>query len=293
MTTRSPRCTPSAARAPATSAVRSRNRRIGEALDPPGHRAVPDQRVLLAAAGLDVAVERIVAGVQLRPREPLAVRAERGVEDTLGRADPVDAFRGRGPEGVRVAVPGGDRVGVARRRGGVGHLRLLGCDRMVHEISGCGTRPGRAAAELPGRPARCSCLRVSDRTAQAPGRRMGCRRACRTIARRWECRPASGGSVTSWASLGVSIDRRHDPGGSMPRVQDAWPEASYVLGMASATRQLRADVGRACLRNRPATCLPNGNCALQSCHASGIERATVAHCAEWRRRRDDVITPGR
>ena len=82
-----------------------RHRRVGEGPDLPGHRAVVDQRRLPAAAGGDVAVERIVAGVQPPAREPAAVDAERGVEGANRGAVPVDAARRFRPVGGGVAAP--------------------------------------------------------------------------------------------------------------------------------------------------------------------------------------------
>jgi hypothetical protein len=67
-----------------------------------GERAVVDQRRLLAPAGVDVPVHRVVAGVQLPVREPAVERLPVAVEDPRRRPRPVDGRGGRGPEAVRV-----------------------------------------------------------------------------------------------------------------------------------------------------------------------------------------------
>ncbi len=71
--------------------------RVGEGVRRPGHRAVVDQRGPVAVAGLDVAVERVGAGVEPAAGEPAVERRVRLVEHR-GRLDvPVDR-RGLRPE---------------------------------------------------------------------------------------------------------------------------------------------------------------------------------------------------
>ena len=70
-----------------------------------GHRAVPDQRGLLAAAGFDMAVEAVVTGVEHAAGEPLAIGAHRGVEHPVPALRPGDALGRVGPPGLGVAVP--------------------------------------------------------------------------------------------------------------------------------------------------------------------------------------------
>ena len=59
-----------------------------------GQRQIVDQRDLVGAAAFDMAVERVVAGVDDAAGEPAAVDALRRIEDRLWRLDPVD-LRGR------------------------------------------------------------------------------------------------------------------------------------------------------------------------------------------------------
>ena len=70
-----------------------------------GDRAVVIERDLIAAAGLDMPVERIEAGVQARVGEPAAVDASLWVENALRRLDPGDVPRRLRPEGLRIGAP--------------------------------------------------------------------------------------------------------------------------------------------------------------------------------------------
>ena len=78
---------------------------IGEAPDPARDGAVMDQRDLLAAALLDMAVEAIVGRVAGRTAEPAAVDAGVGIEHLVPAPEPVDLLGRGGPEGLRVALP--------------------------------------------------------------------------------------------------------------------------------------------------------------------------------------------
>ena len=71
----------------------------------PRHRAVVVERRLVAAAGFDMAVERVVAGVAARVGEPVAVDARLRIEDPFGRPRPGDLARGLGPKGLRIGAP--------------------------------------------------------------------------------------------------------------------------------------------------------------------------------------------
>ena len=82
--------------------------RIGEFGDAARQRRIVDQRQLIGAAAGDMAVERVVAGVDHRTREPAAVEAERGIEDLLRRLDPVDLGRRLAPKPFGV----GERAGM-------------------------------------------------------------------------------------------------------------------------------------------------------------------------------------
>ena len=70
-----------------------------------GDRAVVIERDRFAAAGLDMPVERVEAGVEARVGEPAAIDAALGVEDALGRLRPRDLARGFRPEGLRIGAP--------------------------------------------------------------------------------------------------------------------------------------------------------------------------------------------
>ena len=75
---------------------------IGEFRDRVGQRRIVDQRDLVGAAAGDMAIERVVAGVDHGAGEPAAVSADRGIEDLLRRLDPVDLARRLGPEALGV-----------------------------------------------------------------------------------------------------------------------------------------------------------------------------------------------
>src|SRR6202011_3876744 len=63
-----------------------------------GDRRVVDDGGLVGAAGLDVAVDRVVAGVADAARKPAAIDAGARIEDRLRRFDPVDLARSLAPE---------------------------------------------------------------------------------------------------------------------------------------------------------------------------------------------------
>ncbi|MGY4341080.1 hypothetical protein ACVWW3_005986 [Bradyrhizobium sp. LM2.9] len=75
---------------------------VSEPGDRVGQRRIMDQRDLAGAAARDMAVERIVAGVNQAAAEPAAVDALRSIEDRLRRLDPVDLLRRLGPKALRV-----------------------------------------------------------------------------------------------------------------------------------------------------------------------------------------------
>ena len=81
---------------------------IGEFCGFARQRQIVDQRHLAGAAAGDVAIERVVAGVDLGACEPAAVDAHCGIEDLLRRLDPVDLARGLGPKALGI----GERTGV-------------------------------------------------------------------------------------------------------------------------------------------------------------------------------------
>ena len=78
-----------------------------------GHRRVVDQRGLVAAAAVDVAVQRVGAGVELAVGEPAVERRVRVVEDLLRLPRPGHRAGGVGPEGRGVGDAGVEQFAVA------------------------------------------------------------------------------------------------------------------------------------------------------------------------------------
>src|SRR5437660_8545190 len=81
-----------------------------------GDRAVVNERPLLATPTVDVQVDRVVAGVELASQEPAIEGPARVVEDSVPASIPVDVFRGRGPEAIRVPHRPRVRLAVAALR---------------------------------------------------------------------------------------------------------------------------------------------------------------------------------
>ena len=75
---------------------------VGDRAPAVGDRAVVDDRGLHAAAGGDVAVDGVVAGVERAAVEPAVEGRLVGIEDALPLAVPVQRFGGLRPELVRV-----------------------------------------------------------------------------------------------------------------------------------------------------------------------------------------------
>ena len=90
---------------------------IGEALHGAGDGAVVDQRRLLTAARIHVAIQRVVAGIDLRAGEPAEERRARAVEDPVPALLPVDALGCLSPEGLGVFERAGIGLVVAARHG--------------------------------------------------------------------------------------------------------------------------------------------------------------------------------
>ncbi len=76
---------------------------VGEFGDAAGERRIVDQRELIGAATFDMAIERVVAGVDDRAGKPAAIQALGGIENFLGRFDPVDLARRLTPKALGVA----------------------------------------------------------------------------------------------------------------------------------------------------------------------------------------------
>jgi len=100
---------------------------VGEGLLGVGDGGIVDQRRLVVAAGCDVAVERVVAGVASAARKPAAVDASLGVEDFFGLLDPVDGLRRLAPETL-AAIAEQEEFDQVRRKLEVDQpLRLMDC----------------------------------------------------------------------------------------------------------------------------------------------------------------------
>ena len=75
---------------------------VGEALDPTGDRAVVDQRLLVAASAIRVAVKRVVTSVEFGSLEPAVEGRIGGIENLVPLPVPVDPRRRLGPKARRV-----------------------------------------------------------------------------------------------------------------------------------------------------------------------------------------------
>src|SRR6185437_2177401 len=111
---------------------------IGEAADLPGHRAVVDQRGLLGPALGDMAVERVVAGVEPTTREPAVERRARRVEHAVPAFLPGDGLGGLAPEAFWVGERAAVGIGVAASHGAT-YSYLMG-----HRPTNSAARPGRS-----------------------------------------------------------------------------------------------------------------------------------------------------
>src|SRR5262249_52572188 len=106
-----------------------------------GDRRIVDDRRLVGAAVLDVAVDRVVAGVADAVREPAAVDAGRRIEDLFRALDPVDRVRRLSPEAHRILqrAPVGLVVAAGARLNGV----LPGLDTSDCAAAGALCKPVR------------------------------------------------------------------------------------------------------------------------------------------------------
>ena len=120
-----------------------------------GERGIVDDRRLLAAPGIDMAVDGVEAGVADAVGKPAAVDAGLWIEDGAGRLDPVDLGRRLAPKALRVALPARVDLVVAARPGVHGVLQLFPSS-LRRSRSG----PRRATARTP----RPSSLRGSLRS---------------------------------------------------------------------------------------------------------------------------------
>src|SRR4029077_8135060 len=70
-----------------------------------GERRIVNNRTLLAAPGIDVAIHRIEAGVADPADKPAAVNSGGRIENFLRLLEPVDVGRGLAPKSQRIALP--------------------------------------------------------------------------------------------------------------------------------------------------------------------------------------------
>ncbi len=75
---------------------------IGEAFDLPRHRAVVNQRRLIAPPVFNVTVQTVVAGVEFRPFKPAIERRVVGIEHPVPGLEPAYPLRRAGPEDLRL-----------------------------------------------------------------------------------------------------------------------------------------------------------------------------------------------
>src|SRR5580698_6350127 len=90
---------------------------IGDGAFLAGERRVVDDRRLLAAPGIDMAVDRIEAGVADAADEPAAIDARVRIEHGFGLFNPVDGGRRFPPKALRVALPARVDLVIAARTG--------------------------------------------------------------------------------------------------------------------------------------------------------------------------------
>ena len=90
---------------------------IGDAALYAGERRIVDDRRLLAAPGIDVAVDGVEAGVADAVGEPAAVDARLRIEHRFRLFKPVDVGRRLAPKALRIALPARVDLVVAARTG--------------------------------------------------------------------------------------------------------------------------------------------------------------------------------
>ena len=98
---------------------------IGDGAFLPGERRVVDDRRLLAAPGIDMAVDGVEAGVADAADEPAAVDAGVRIEHGFGLFDPVDGGGRFAPKTLRIALPARVDFVIAARPGIHGCLLAL------------------------------------------------------------------------------------------------------------------------------------------------------------------------
>src|ERR1700722_1674546 len=91
---------------------------IGDAAFHARERRIVDNCSLVAAPGIDVAVDRVEAGVANAADKPAAVDAGVGIEHGLGLFEPVDVGRRVTPKALRVALRAGVDLTIEALTGG-------------------------------------------------------------------------------------------------------------------------------------------------------------------------------
>ena len=150
MTTRSPLPTPKPAQHSGEARGLVQQLAVGVGALRPGHGGVVDQRRLLGAAPVDVAVQRVGAGVQLAVGKPAVERRIGVIEDALRFAGPCHRPRGVGPEGRGIGDAGVEQVAITAHTGTVARKRLSIVRFMTAEPppieGGCPDHSSRPAA---------------------------------------------------------------------------------------------------------------------------------------------------
>ena len=202
MMTRSPFAMPLALQRPGKAGDAVLQLGVGDDVLGAGDRAVVDDGGLLAAAGDDVAVDGVPAGVHLRVGEPFVKGRAVGVQRAGGLRHPVDAAGGGQPEPLRVLSATGRKPAHSSSRSPPADapLRLwyaMGC-RSRNGVTGSG-RGNLQNLRVAGANALQSChetgkirprLHAWLRVSQTPhARRVGRAQSAPTVSR--NARPAS------------------------------------------------------------------------------------------------------
>ncbi len=111
-----------------------------------GDRRIVDDRGLVGAPGLDMAIDRVVAGIADSADEPAAIDPGQRIEHLCGALDPVDVARRLAPEALGVLEGSPIDLVIAARAGGHGRLScpgfagLCGSSRPLQAVPAAGTR---------------------------------------------------------------------------------------------------------------------------------------------------------
>ena len=131
-----------------------------------GDGAVVVERGLIAAARLDMAVERVVAGVAAGVGEPAAIDARLRIENRLRRAGPGDLARRLRPKGLRIGAPLVIGLPIAARHRSAPFAARPGRRSISAKCRASGARTQRRAGEDYG-PVALGGPAIDDRTASS------------------------------------------------------------------------------------------------------------------------------